>query len=297
MSNVIPIKPKHLPQFVGYAEVERAIGVSRSTVERMVRYGSFPKPVQLAPNRVGWLVETVTVWLADRGKGLVAHAVVHPEELEPDELEDQARIYAAQAISKRTGKPVDPATVGLHIANIITEDELSALELEEYRLRTAKLAELPVDEAIKVVAATLPQLLPVLRAAARAGAPDPLNDPEGVVIHFQDFREFMTQLELETSLLERGLLPAASATLLSCLSEFSVIRSTLLAAWMFPALCPYIAANVNEAIRSLVTDKALLQEVAIAALSDDRWSEWFKELEAKQRKGVTATAPEAPPSE
>ena len=297
MSNVIPIKPNHLPQFVGYAEVGAALGVSRRTVERMVREGKFPMAVQLTPNRVGWKVETVTAWLEDRSKGLVAHAVAHPEDLEPEQLEDQARNLAAQAMAKRTGKPVDPATVGLHLMHVVTEDELSALELEEYRLRTLKLAELPVDEAIKVVAATLPQLLPVLRAAARAGAPDPLNDPEGVVIHFQDFREFMTQFELETSLLERGLLPAASATLLSCLSEFSVIRSTLLAAWMFPALCPYIAANVNEANRSLVTDKALLQEVAIAALSDDRWSEWFKELEAKQRKGVTATAPEAPPSE
>ena len=37
MSNVIPIKPKHLPQFVGYAEVEAALGVSRRTVERLVR--------------------------------------------------------------------------------------------------------------------------------------------------------------------------------------------------------------------------------------------------------------------
>ena len=116
------------------------------------------------------------------------------------------------------------------------------------------------------------------------------------MIHFQDFREFITQLELETSLLERGLLPVPSATLLNCLAEFGVNRATLLAAWMFPALCPFIAANMNEASRSLVTDKALLREVAMATLSDDRWSEWFKELEAKQRKGVIATAPVAPPS-
>ena len=59
MSNVIPIKPNHLPQFVGYAEVEAALGVSRRTVERMVREDKFPRPVQLTPNRVGWKVETV----------------------------------------------------------------------------------------------------------------------------------------------------------------------------------------------------------------------------------------------
>ena len=29
-------KPQHLPQYVGYADVERALGVSRRTVERMV---------------------------------------------------------------------------------------------------------------------------------------------------------------------------------------------------------------------------------------------------------------------
>ena len=42
MSNVIPIKPNHLPQFIGYAQVESALGVSRRTVERMVREGKFP---------------------------------------------------------------------------------------------------------------------------------------------------------------------------------------------------------------------------------------------------------------
>ena len=97
----------------------------------------------------------MTAWLADRNKGLVAHAVAHPEDLEPEQLEDQVRNFAAQAMSKRTGMPVDPATVSLHLVHVVTDDELTALALE-YRLRTAKLAELLVDDAIKLVAATLP---------------------------------------------------------------------------------------------------------------------------------------------
>lgn len=59
-----------LPRFVGYGEVEGALGVSRRTIERMVRAGDFPKPTQLAPNRVGWQVEAVEKWLSDSGRKL-----------------------------------------------------------------------------------------------------------------------------------------------------------------------------------------------------------------------------------
>ena len=47
-------------------EVAAFIGVSISTLWRMVRAGRFPSPMQLSPNRVGWCSTVVKRWLADR---------------------------------------------------------------------------------------------------------------------------------------------------------------------------------------------------------------------------------------
>ena len=119
-------KPQHLPQFVGYSEIERALGVSRRTVERMVREGKFPKPVQLAPNRVGWQVEVVTAWLADRSKGLVAHAVTHPDQLAPDEVAPTMRMLAARLLEQELGEPVRLEQVSLTLSKVATNDELTS---------------------------------------------------------------------------------------------------------------------------------------------------------------------------
>lgn len=47
-------------------EVCRAIGVSRSTLERWRRDGSFPPPQRLGPQVVGWQADAVEEWLSDR---------------------------------------------------------------------------------------------------------------------------------------------------------------------------------------------------------------------------------------
>ena len=134
MSNVIPIKPSHLPQFVGYAEVEAALGVSRRTVERMVREGKFRMPVQLTPNRVGWKVDTVTGWLDERSIGLAARAVASPDDLSPEQVEDAALALVMRAIENETGEPVDPAGLRITYARpsvSIPEEEFAKAEAEE----------------------------------------------------------------------------------------------------------------------------------------------------------------------
>jgi prophage regulatory protein len=60
---LIPDVVDRLPQIVSYPEVQKHLGVSRRTIERMVRKGEFPQPLQLAPNRVGWKIETVLGWI------------------------------------------------------------------------------------------------------------------------------------------------------------------------------------------------------------------------------------------
>ena len=152
MSKLQPIKPAHLPQYVGYRHVCDALLVSRRTVERMVREGKFPPPVQLSPNRVGWQAETVTAWLDERGKGLVAHAVAHPQDLEPDQLVESARDLLAQAMSKRDGQPVDPAGMSIHTSRAVTLDVFKAGEVREFVLRAERFTHFDQGRAVVLAA-------------------------------------------------------------------------------------------------------------------------------------------------
>jgi hypothetical protein len=46
------------------------IGVSRTTLWRMVRDGSFPRPVRISKGNLGYLLETVEAWMQARVHGL-----------------------------------------------------------------------------------------------------------------------------------------------------------------------------------------------------------------------------------
>lgn len=53
--------------------VERATGLSRSTIYEMVNRGKFPQPVKLSARSVGWLASEVEGWIAAR----IAHRDGH----------------------------------------------------------------------------------------------------------------------------------------------------------------------------------------------------------------------------
>ena len=44
----------------------QALGLSRSTVWRMVRSGDLPAPIRLGGNSVGWHVHEIEAWLQSR---------------------------------------------------------------------------------------------------------------------------------------------------------------------------------------------------------------------------------------
>ena len=119
-------KPQHLPQFVGYALVASHLDVSRRTVERMVREGKFPMPVQLTPNREGWKADIVEEWMDERTKRLVAHAVTHPDQLAPDEMAPTMQTLAARLIEQEFGEAVRPDQVRLTLSRTATNDELTS---------------------------------------------------------------------------------------------------------------------------------------------------------------------------
>lgn len=47
-------------------EVAERVGLSISTIQRLVRNGSMPAPVQLAERAVGWRASDIDQWISDR---------------------------------------------------------------------------------------------------------------------------------------------------------------------------------------------------------------------------------------
>jgi prophage regulatory protein len=74
-----PAEPDAIPEVVAIAEAEdpepqddtmlsprevaRLAGISTRTIDRMVRRGTFPKPLHLSPRRIGWPAGQVKDWL------------------------------------------------------------------------------------------------------------------------------------------------------------------------------------------------------------------------------------------
>ena len=91
---------QQLPLVVGFAEVCNALGLSRSTIERRIRDGSFPKPALLSKNRVGWLAATIKEW---QGQRLDTFAVSDPTKLQPEAAFDAAVANLADTYSRLSG--------------------------------------------------------------------------------------------------------------------------------------------------------------------------------------------------
>ena len=44
-------------------EVMERVGLSRTTLWRRVRAGTFPAPIELGPNAIGWPASAITSWI------------------------------------------------------------------------------------------------------------------------------------------------------------------------------------------------------------------------------------------
>ncbi len=53
-------------QFVRLVEVARMLGVSRTTLWRMVETGAFPPPVEITERNRGFLLDDVQAWMQAR---------------------------------------------------------------------------------------------------------------------------------------------------------------------------------------------------------------------------------------
>ncbi len=62
------MKPEPHEIVIGVKGVMRATSLSRTSIWRLARSPSsgFPRPIQLGPNRIGWLTSEIEEWLATR---------------------------------------------------------------------------------------------------------------------------------------------------------------------------------------------------------------------------------------
>jgi predicted DNA-binding transcriptional regulator AlpA len=52
--------------FIGKKEAAQRAGLSVSTIKRLEKLGDFPDRVQIAPNRVGYVLDEFETWIAQR---------------------------------------------------------------------------------------------------------------------------------------------------------------------------------------------------------------------------------------
>jgi predicted DNA-binding transcriptional regulator AlpA len=60
-----PNRASAVRQMISIRDVLRRVPISRSTLERKVKEGTFPKMYSIAPMRVGFFLDEVLQWQAD----------------------------------------------------------------------------------------------------------------------------------------------------------------------------------------------------------------------------------------
>lgn len=60
-------------------DVVEKVSLGQSTVYKMVAAGEFPRPFQIAPNRVAWVESEIDAWLTERA----ASRTTEPEAVSP----------------------------------------------------------------------------------------------------------------------------------------------------------------------------------------------------------------------
>ena len=267
--------PADLPKIVGYKQLRELYGWPKRTIQDWIKARKFPKPLDLPGRENHWLLDDIVGWM--RGD-LTKVAVTNPDDLEPDQLDDRARDFAARALSKRIGRPVNPSSVGLHLTRVLAEEDLDALEREEFGVRAEQLAALSLDEAVTLAAALLPQLRPVLGTPSSGGG---ANDAIGRVV-VSDLFDFLIQVDLRARLSLSPDAPPHFGSLPGRIAAYGLGRAIILSAWLFPVLRPVFVANTNGADAQLFTDDTKLRELAWSALDDERWQAAEQGLLARQ---------------
>ena len=171
------LRTQGLHQLVGYAELEKASGFSRSTIERAWRGPWKEGEARLPPpgkfgSRAVWLLEVANAWMLARVEhqraALKSYARTNPEDLSPEQLESEAIGLVVKAMEKRVGKPVDADDLGIHVTRKITADEYEDAERRVFANYSERFANFDRRRACVVAAWMFECLRPVIENSVPA---------------------------------------------------------------------------------------------------------------------------------
>lgn len=57
---------KPIPRILRLPEVIAAVGLSKSSIWRLVKSAAFPQPIRLSQHAVGWELSEIEMWLEER---------------------------------------------------------------------------------------------------------------------------------------------------------------------------------------------------------------------------------------
>ena len=57
---------ERLERLLTRKEITREVGISRSTIYRLLRNGSFPQPIRIGERGIRWPESQVQAWIAER---------------------------------------------------------------------------------------------------------------------------------------------------------------------------------------------------------------------------------------
>ena len=66
MTTTLKTEAAHPARMLRFPEVIERTGISRTTIWRRVRAGTFPAPVQLGSNSIGWPEPAIIEWVESR---------------------------------------------------------------------------------------------------------------------------------------------------------------------------------------------------------------------------------------
>ena len=195
-----------LHQLVGYAELTKAAGVSRSTIERAWRgpwddgEPQLPKPGKIGSRSV-WVAEVINAWLLARAQWqsgvLATFARVDVDDLSPEQLEGEAVALVVKAMEKRSGATVDSGDLGIHVTRRLSEDAFRDAERREFANYSDRFSEFDATRACVMAAWLFPRLRTIIERAVPDNEKPMYRDTEnleyfgGAALHDDTWNELM----------------------------------------------------------------------------------------------------------
>ena len=181
------LRNQTLHQLVGYAELIKASGVSRSTIERAWRgpwdegEPRLPKPGKIGSRSI-WAAEDANAWLLARARWqsgvLTSYAASNPDDLAPEQLGDSAFDFAQRAFAKQLGQPVSLEQISIACELPMSDKEAAARRASKIAAFENQYAHVGPERAVLLVAWLFPVLRPIMLTRVHGSLRRVFDDPE-----------------------------------------------------------------------------------------------------------------------